>query len=373
MKKFEKLYNWVVNRVLVKEPLKHGSYFLSHGFCHFIMCIIVMIVTYIWARDNINSSDTTLHNLEFQLDPLCQIDDSLTCYSIDFILDSDSLLKSTNGNYSSQINYRFGYYWNQNEDPDTVAINFNANIDPNDIEIVQDSVYYSVEHDTIQLSSNRYTLEPKYIEHTYDVAHTHNIKKRSDDISVKILVKPSKNLELPSGMGYGPQNISIRSKQLGLKSHEGFWEKIGLGIVDANYNYYIHLPQLHVLSGDDAYFNQSISFQFGDINLKREGLAITNKKLLYNYIYPEPDYVGNGYIEYRGEESISKVSKNRGIIIQATDIDAQNRNTKKSIISSVLVGTGTALFFDILIQLIRELRNVNRRKEKEQSQEQEEK
>ena len=121
MKKFEKLYNWVVNRVLVKEPLKHGAYFLSHGFCHFIMCIIVMIVTYIWAKDNINSSDTTLHNLEFQLDPLSQIDDSLTCYSIDFILDSDSLLKSTNGNYSSQINYRFGYYWNQNEDPDTVT------------------------------------------------------------------------------------------------------------------------------------------------------------------------------------------------------------------------------------------------------------
>lgn len=94
---------------------------------------------------------------------------------------------------------------------------------------------------------------------------------------------------------------------------------------------------------------------------------------MYNYIYPEPDYIGNGYIMYRGEESISKVSKNQGIIIQATDIDAQNRNTKKGIISSVLVGTGTALFFDILIQLIRELRNVNRRKEKEQSQEQEEK
>ena len=246
-------------------------------------------------------------------------------------------------------------------------------IDSNDIEIVQDSVFYSVEYDTIQLTNNRFTLEPKYVAHTYDVAHTHNIEKRRDDVSVKILVKPSKNLELPSGMGYGPQNISIHSKQLGLKSEEGFWKKIGLGIVDANYNYYIHLPQLQVLSGDDAYFNQSISFQFGDINLKREGLAITNKKLLYNYIYPEPDYIGNGYIMYRGEESISKVSKNQGIIIQATDIDAQNRNTKKGIISSVLVGTGTALFFDILIQLIRELRNVNRRKEKEQSQEQEEK
>lgn len=56
---------------------------------------------------------------------------------------------------------------------------------------------------------------------------------------------------------------------------------------------------------------QSISFQFGDINLKRECLVIINKKILYNYIYPEPDYFGNGYIEYRGEDSISKVSKTK--------------------------------------------------------------
>lgn len=36
---------------------------------------------------------------------------------------------------------------------------------------------------------------------------------------------------------------------------------------------------------------------------------------------------------------------------------------------SVLVGTGAALFFDILIQLIRELRNVNRRKEEQEEKE----
>ena len=56
-----------------------------------------------------------------------------------------------------------------------------------------------------------------------------------------------------------------------------------------------------------------------------------------------------------------KIRNNHGLIIQATDIDAQNKNNRKSIIYSVLVGTGAALFFDILIQIIRELRNVNRK------------
>ena len=41
-------------------------------------------------------------------------------------------------------------------------------------------------------------------------------------------------------------------------------------------------------------------------------------------------------------------------------------NNKRSITYSVLVGTGVALFFDILFQLVRELRNVNRRKQEEE-------
>ena len=45
MSKWNDFYeNWVV-RFLVKEPLKHGSYFLSYGFSHFLMCLTVFYVT----------------------------------------------------------------------------------------------------------------------------------------------------------------------------------------------------------------------------------------------------------------------------------------------------------------------------------------
>lgn len=87
--------------------------------------------------------------------------------------------------------------------------------------------------------------------------------------------------------------------------------------------------------------------------------------MLFHYVYPEPDILNNGFIVYCSEEKVAAVARNHGIIIQAEEIDAANNDNREALIYSILVGTGVAFALDILVQLVREWRNVNRKDDKE--------
>jgi hypothetical protein len=87
-----------------------------------------------------------------------------------------------------------------------------------------------------------------------------------------------------------------------------------------------------------------------------------NSHLQYNYVFPQPDIINNGYIEYHTKEKIEAIKKNQGVIIQAVDVKSLNHLNNLSFLYSVLVGTGLAFLIDVFIQLIKELRRVNNRR-----------
>ena len=187
---------------------------------------------------------------------------------------------------------------------------------------------------------------------------THVKKRLLTDSTFEASVIPAQNAYVPvvGKMTEGVQSINFYSNKLGRDPNDSY------------YNYFIDvdwLPSVENTSHSSGY--KMLSIQIGDVTSNRGFHRVGNKKLLYQYIYPTPDIISNGYLLYYTPEAFERVAKNHGILIQATDIDALNKNNRKSIIYSVLVGTGAALFFDILIQLIRELRNLNRRKDDEEA------
>lgn len=332
---------WVV-RILVKEPLKHGSYLLSHGGFHIIAGGIVFALTIILAQANINASEDSLRRIVLKVDHLPANDSvRISSYTINFIIDSDSLLKE-NGNHNSKI----AFLWRFKD--------LNSEIKGHQFD------------DTIKVSY----MDETGIENIEITDYNDSILKYqsddSDSNSIEINISPKAEVSrLTGGYRTGSAGATIYTNNLGLNtdSNSSSWilRLLGLSPSVTSYNYSIGFRDLP----NDSCDFQMISFQFGGSKWYYGYHDIANKKLLYKFIYPEPDVLNNGYISYQTRESIEKVKQNHGIIIQAVDLDKQNENSKKSIIASILVGTGAALLFDILIQLVRELRNVNRKRDEE--------
>ena len=341
-------YNWSL-RKLVKEPWKHLSYMLSHGFFHTIMCVLVGVITGLLGFYNCSSSDTTMHNLSLEIEAQKtpqSYKDSLTTLLVSFELDSDSLLKITNNKYRSRISITYGYdyscrdseYVDTPKEPTVIKLYSEPLLD--DLHIEQDSDFVTSKIEEIDANNpiprSGYELLP--------------------DSIVKITVNPVKNIINETGgeNGVGSQTIYIYSNKLGLSKGDSY------------YNYFIDFGRLPSIKETSNFDGLVIQFQIGDITNNKGLFFIENKRLLYQYIYPQPDILKNGFLFYYTKEAISKVKANSGIIVQATDIDAMNKNNRTAILLSVLVGTLAALFLDILIQLVRELRNMNRRNDEEE-------
>lgn len=125
------------------------------------------------------------------------------------------------------------------------------------------------------------------------------------------------------------------------------------------YYYYFNLPPA---KNADIH---SINFQISDpIINNRFGMKYTQgKNLQYNYIFPEPDAIRNGMIEYNSKKKKEEIMKNQGVVIQAIDVDELNKQNRSAFLYSVLIGTAFAFLLDIVVQLIRELKRLQRRKE----------
>lgn len=333
---WERFYENRIFKLLVHQPLRFVSKLFSDGGFHFVVFIAVFIITYYWYRSNIDSSKIAQHTISFDISENQSPDhyfDSLTVYDIDFVIDSDSLLKKTK-KYKSKVSVRYAYDWygDYNGDHiwgtnkykgsvDTCELHFFHKPYLNDLYVDQDSVNYPNPGDTL-------------------VYKTNITKVVNKDSSLLVKVVPAKeNLT---------QNINFYSNELGLNEGNPY------------YNYFISLP-FFSLATDTQNFKggQSISIQIGDLVIMNGFYHNVNRNITYQFIYPEPDVLNNGFIYYHSSEKLQKIRENHGVIIQATDLDALNKSNKENIVYSVLVGTGVALALDILIQLFRELRNVN--------------
>lgn len=333
---WEGLYENYIVQFLVHHPLRAVSKVFSFGGFHFCVFIVVFIITYYWYRSNIESSSITQHTISFDIKENKSQDhlyDSLTVYHIQFVIDSDSLLKETK-KYKSKVSvsYAFDWYAKYNIDHVLGTQTYNGSVDTcelhffhkpylKDLYIDQDSVNYPNPGDTLVYKTN--------------ISKTVN-----NDSTLLVKVVPAKeNLT---------QHINFYSNELGLNEGNPY------------YNYFISLPFLPLATDTQHFYGgQSISINIGDLVIKNEFYHNANRNITYQFIYPEPDILNNGFIYYHSSEKLEKIRKNHGVIIQATDLDALNKSNKENIVYSVLVGTGVALALDILIQLFRELRNVN--------------
>ena len=332
---WNKFYENKIVNLLVHQPMRLISKVFSDGGFHFIFVFILAFFTYWWYDNNVKSSSVMMNDISLSFEECsspAHFNDTLTYYHIYLTLDSEDLFKTT-GKYKSRLSLSYAFDWYSEytsaflppyEGPiDTVIINFYHRPTLSDLKIDQDSIIYPGNKDTL-------------------VYKTNISSSLLSDSSTEVKVIPTKeNLN---------QHINFYSNELGLHDDSPY------------YNYSISLPFFNLASDTQNFKGgQSIIIQIGDLKIKNGFYHNVNKNITYQYIYPEPDIINNGFIYYKSEEKLQKVRDNHGIIIQATDLDALNRSNRKSIVNSVLVGTGVALIFDIIIQLFRELRNVNQR------------
>lgn len=307
---------------LVKKIPRFFSQVFSHGAFHLLLCVIVFLVTFLWARSNMSYPKTSQRVISYDLSTIYKENINqpsiLNCFYLNFTFDSDSLKKKKG--YKDEISLIYDdSNWNSNDKQpnDTLLISVFTLPMPNELKITQND---------------------------------EEIPFVTTDSVINIKFYPKRSVLSPFGdTVVGPQRIELLTNQLGREKNSSY------------YNYYINFASLQV-KNDTAYGTpQTVSITFGDIDWKRGMFIGQNKNLLYNYVYPEPSIITNSFIYYIGSDHLKRISNNHGIIVQATDVDALNKNTNKQMIYSVLVATGATLLFDILIQVIRELRNVNRR------------
>lgn len=355
-----------VRKLLINPFCNAFANTFSHGGTHFIFLLIVGAVTFYFLSQNKKEVINT-HNLGVQVDWLSNIKEgkpdasgvSLDNVSIHVLLNNESINSVTNGKYNNGVIVEFDgktvkrivhtptkpaspispaqYSTSESLDSIVVSLFSDPKIASFSTDVRIDSLLGKVEnhyHDSIT------GFLTKQI-NVFKAADTH-VKystKFFSDSTVSVFVAP-----IQYSVGRTRHYAYFYSNEIGVREDEPY------------YYYYISFPR--------ADFSGELKIEFNVSELQTNdtyNIKYSNKKnLQYNFIYPEPDVVGNGRIEYYSSEKKEQIRKNQGVIIQAVDIDALNRQNRMAFLFSVLVGTGFAFLIDIIIQLIRELRRIQK-------------
>lgn len=326
----------------------------SHGGTHFFVLLIVLItaVYYGFIR---NQGNIVPHNIGIKVGWLSYdkykgaVDskiDSIMNISIHVKLNSDSIKLATNGQSSNGVIVELDGYGKdiylpdeQRTERDSIMVSIFSEPFIKNFTIVKDmakidSVLKVRGNDkrVARIDKDSFENKEKYIKDMYTET------SEGDTTLIKIC-----------GVSNYKYIVSFVSDSIGIYDKSPY------------YYYYISFPLV-------KFSNElTIDFSASDIRTIGKGLYDLEfgnaKNLQYDYIFPKPDVIGNGRIRYFSEEKKKEILKNRGIIIQAVDVDALNKQNRLAFLYSVLIGTGLAFALDIIIQLIRELRRLQRRKE----------
>ena len=315
--------------------------FLVHGGFHSLMFIIIsMCILVLWTGSRSQqgpepkSISLTLTRAS-SIDSLCQ--SPITDYNIQFIMNSDSLYKESG--YRGRSGIKISY------------------------EADNDSVDYGKLYLTWKKKGQSYAYRnnPKFIN-----CPPIETKYNTDSLAVFDFMPPLYSF-MPGFDKYGYNEISIvNDEALGNGDNPYYYYHLYVDLVDANVIY-----REAFLTNSD--FHIEISFQVGDIKLQDsieiDGRTIqpplgqwSNKNLRYTYIWPIPDEISNGSIKYKSKASIEKILNGRFIVIQAEDIDLIQKNSKDSLILTILLGMLVGFLLDVIIQLIKDLRSFNQKK-----------
>jgi len=306
-------------------PCRKVAYFFSHGGTHFVSFILAFLAGWYCYNRSTSDSGPIAHRLIISVDreqtqfyknpnaKLYQLHIGLT-------LNSDSVEEKTHGYTRNKLEITASP-----DGRDSLGTHVSIGMSP-----YKEAVKFDKDFDSTAIG-------------TYLV-------KQPTDSTILIDLAPQRSIELPSGkFAFGPQRVEVYSINLGVRKNNPY------------YYYYIGLDIPETSDGQTAIHPfTTFSFQLGDhVRFKNLGYIHQNKDLKYNFIYPEPDVVNGAWIYYYTKEKMDKVRANHGVVIQAEDVQALNKNNREVFLYSVLVGLFAALFFDIFIQLIREWRNIN--------------
>ena len=374
----QSLYNKVIN--VLKSPFfRTFANVFSHGGTHFVVMLVVLVAAVYYGFYN-NQSNIIPQNIGLHIgwasveSPIVQDvykgyipKDSIDNVKVNVILNSKELELKTDGKYQNGIIVEFDGKSKNYAFMDTVSKKASTNF--------QDSVKISL------YSEPRIKSWDVKAEYDPTIANHNNIHIEGDKIYKDSTWWEGKTKHVTTYVYTAPTDSKLQCDTI---SHD---EYIDASLFPADYQaYYGQATRNYVCFYSNEikpkndspyyyyYFNlppaknaniQSINFQISDpIIIDRFGMKYTQgKNLQYSYIFPEPDAVRNGMIEYNSAKKREEIRKNQGVIIQAVDVDELNKQNRRAFLYSVLIGTAFAFLLDIIVQLIRELRRLQRRKE----------
>lgn len=372
-------------KILVTPPLSIASIVFSHGLTHFFILLITGFITG-WLFFENSTIDIRPHHIGIDLswtntylaimpEGTISVEDSIRNLNIHMELNSNDAIKTTNGKYKHRLVFEFDG-GKQIERPQRNGLHYALLCDPSQGK--EDSVMIKIFSDPklsdacIDIVPENCILDESKIGSNWNAVtdSLSNIigfsrglplyfisepdttkyvcQRENNDSLFTIKLIPAK-YDVNGKMKSPRQKVSIYSNDFGVDKNNPY------------YYYFIAFPSSK-LSG-------SLKFEFKASDLTHpEGFNFAyanNSHLQYNYVFPQPDIINNGYVEYHTPEKKDAIQKNHGIIIQAVDVKSLNHLNNLSFLYSVLVGTGLAFLIDVFIQLIKELRRVNQKAKKQ--------
>lgn len=398
---FSKQYNRICRILLTPFFYSIGRVF-SHGATHFTFFFIVLFGTlYLWEKNN--REDIRTHNVAldvgwtnpyYEQKGLGVFKDSIKNLKIHFELNSKDAENRTDGKYHNRILLEFDgegpLKRNNLKYGDSYLAATPARYDSIRIALFGDPIISNISFAIESDSFIKYDTIPKpiYIEKV-DSSFIKWMKEKFPQSETNPNDSNSLFIEGEPEILVDDRNPGTYIENPDTTRYLHFWEDQGstfvLKLIPKQYNFnnelrspcqrvYIYSDALGVQKNDPYYYyyinfpsekisgNLVLDFKVSDLAESTSDFNYVREiNLQYNYVYPEPDVINNGYIKYCTKEKMAQIVKNHGIVIQAIDTNALNESNNHAFLYSVLVGTGLAFLIDIIIQLIKEIRNFNRR------------
>ena len=377
-------------RILITPPMRIVSIVFSHGLTHFFALLITGFITGWLFFDN-STIDIKPHHIGIDLqwtnkyfalgdEGDIPLEDSIRDLDIHIELNSNDAFLKTDGKYKNRLVLEFEgnnsiiqphNHKNGNPYPvfapitqgkeDSIMIKVYSNPILSDASIViipENSIYdksfakksWSIHHDSTSILSvsSEETFPYYMIPNPDSTRYVYQYINNDSVLTIKMI--PAK-YDVYGKMRSPRQTVNIYSNNFGVDEDNPY------------YYYFIAIPSSKLSGSLKFDFKASDLTHPDDFNFS----YAQNSHLQYNYVFPQPDIINNGYIEYHTKEKIEAIKKNHGVIIQAVDVKSLNHLNNLSFLYSVLAGTCLAFVIDIFIQLIRELRRVNIKHKKTKS------
>lgn len=316
---------------LTHSPLKQVVYILSHGGAHLILLFVLSIS--IWRCHEVSTTEIGPEYHEVQI----SLSNELKWFQIVAEVTSDSIY--TNYGYSQAIQIRYGLQKNERHinklsfPLHPYSTTFNIARYPHQTEwAFSDNIQRLHAGDSIQHERNAYHIN----------------ELNDSTLSIKVHSKGINGI----ATSYGWSTFDIYGNELFSPDKE-----------KENPYYYFSLR----LDGDYRnydYSNTNILIKFGDFARNGKDVRMT-KPLKYQYIFPEPDMITSGSIMYSSQQKIKEVIDNRGIIVQAEDINVKNKGDREAFINAIILGAMIAFWLDIFVNLVIKWRNLNLKEHKD--------